>query len=382
MPIYVKGIGMTKFGVQDETSNHLIYEAAIESLDDADISMNDIDAIVVSTIEPMSNSDRQKHSASMVSSLFKKNMPILDVPAGCAGGGTAIWTAIKFLKSGEFSNYNNILAIAFDKLVSNTSKKTTDEILMGGERIYEQAEGLIFPAQNALVAQQYMMKYGATTDDFALVALKNHQNAFFNPKARFYKKEVTLDDIKNSPLVASPLRLFDCSITCNGAAALILSKENGDIEIAGSGEVNDSLSPFEREDMTSLESTRIAAEIAYKQAGIIPSDINIAEVHDAFTPLELISYEDLGFCENGKGAELVRKGATAINSNLPVNVSGGLKARGHPISPTGIAQFYEIVNQMRQKCGKRQIKKPKYGLAHNIGGVGSAATVHILKNLN
>ena len=379
MPVYAKGVGMTKFGIQDEPTNHMIYESAFEALNDSKISMNDIDAIVVSTIEPMSNSDRQKHSASMVSSLFKKSVPILDVPAGCAGGGTAIWTAIKILKS---SDYNNILVIAFDKLISNTSKKTTDEILMGGERIYEQSEGLIFPAQNALVAQQYMLKYGATTDDFALVALKNHQNAFYNPKARFYKKMVSLDNIKSSPVVASPLRLFDCSITCNGAAALILSKEKSDIEIAGSGEVNDTLSPFERDDMTSLESTRIAVDIAYREADIKPSDIGIAEVHDAFTPLEVISYEDLGFCDEGKGAELIRKGVTNKEGKLPVNVSGGLKAKGHPISPTGIAQFYEIINQMRQICGNRQIIMPIYGLAHNVGGVGSAAVVHILKNLN
>ena len=166
------------------------------------------------------------------------------------------------------------------------------------------------------------------------------------------------------------------------AAALILSKEKSDIEIIGSGEVNDTLSPFERDDMTSLEATRIAADIAYREADIKPLDVDIAEVHDAFTPLEVISYEDLGFCERGKGAELIRKCITNKEGNLPVNVSGGLKAKGHPISPTGIAQFYEIVNQMRQKCGNRQIKTPKIGLAHNLGGVGSVAAVHILKNLN
>ncbi|MBI2650188.1 thiolase family protein, partial [Candidatus Woesearchaeota archaeon] len=218
--------------------------------------------------------------------------------------------------------------------------------------------------------------------DFALVAYKNHRNAFANPKARFYKKEVTLKQIKNSPVVASPLRLFDCSISCNGAAAVIISKEASDIEIAGSAEVNDYLSTFERDDMTSLEATRIAAQTAYEEAGIKVSDIGIAEIHDAFTPLELISYEDLGFCKKGEGKELIRKGATNIDGELPVNTSGGLKAKGHPISPTGISQVYEVVKQMRGKAGERQVKKPKYGLTHNIGGVGSMATVHILRNHN
>jgi len=377
--MYIKGVGMTSFGTQEDHSSHMVYESVLEALNDADMSMDDVDAIVVSSIELNSNGERQKHSASMISSLFQKKVPILSVPAGCAGGGTALWTSIKFLKSG---NYTNILAIGFDKIIANTSKKVTDEILMGGERIYEQAEGLNFPAQNALVAQQYMMKYGATTDDLALVAFKNHKNAFSNPKARFYKKKVSMEDIKNSPVVASPLRLYDCSISCNGAAALILSKEKTDIEIAGSGEVNDYLSSFERDDMTSLESTSVAAEIAYKEAGIAPNEIEIAEIHDAFTPLELISYEDLGFCKKGGGKEMIRKGETDIGGRLPVNTSGGLKAKGHPISPTGIAQVYEIVKQMKGECNSRQIKKPKYGLVHNIGGVGSMAAVHILKNLN
>ena len=374
--MYIKGVGMTKFGIQQELSSHMAYEAALEALNDADISMDDVDAIVVSSIEIMSNGERQKHSASMISSLFQKKLPILSVPAGCAGGGTALWTANKLHRT---SDYKNILVIGFDKIIANTSKRVTDEIAMGGERIYEQTEGLNFPAQNALVAQQYMLKYGATSDDFALVAYKNHQNAYLNPKARFYKKKITLEEIKNSPVVASPLRIFDCSISCNGAAALVLSKDETDVEVVGSAEENDYLSPFERDDITSFEATRKSAEIAYKEAGITPDKVDIAEVHDAFTPLELISYEDLGFCSNGEGAKLIKDGVTNLNGKLPVNTSGGLKAKGHPISPTGISQIYEIVKQMKGECGKRQVKKPRYGLALNIGGAGSGATVHILK---
>jgi len=377
--MYVKGVGMTNFGIQQDLSTHMVYEASLEALEDADMSMNDIDAIIVSSIEIMSNGERQKHSGSVMSSLFQAKIPILLVPAGCAGGGTALWTANRLHKT---SGYKNILVIGFEKVVANTSQKVTDEILMGGERVYEQTEGLNFPAQNALVAQQYMLRYGATTDDFALVAFKNHQNAYLNPKARFYKKKITLEDIKNSPVVASPLRLFDCSISCNGAAALILSKNESGIEIAGSAEENDCLSSFERDDMTSFWVTKKAAEIAYDEAGVKPSEIEIAELHDAFTPLELISYEDLGFCNAGEGAKLIRDGFTELNGKLPVNTSGGLKARGHPISPTGIAQIYEIVKQMKGECGKRQVKKPKWGLALNIGGAGGTATVHILKNLN
>src|SRR3989344_1975302 len=184
----------------------------------------------------------------MVSSLFQKKLPIIAVPAGCSGGGTALWTAIKIQKSG---NYDEVLVIGFEKMVSNISKRVTDEMLMGTERIYEQTEGMNFPAENALVAQQYMMKHTATSDDLALVAYKNHQNAFLNPKARFYRKKVSIDEIKNSPIVASPLRLFGCSIPANGAASLVLSNDKTDVEIVASTQESDYLAPFERDDLTS-----------------------------------------------------------------------------------------------------------------------------------
>jgi len=315
----------------------------------------------------------------MMSSMFQKRVPIITIPAGCGGGGTALWNAIHYQKNNK---ENNILVIGFEKLVANLSERATDEMLMGGERVYEQSEGMIFPAQNALVAQQYMMKYNATSDDLALVALKNHDNAFLNPKARFYGKKVTLEMIKKSPVVASPLRLFDCSIPCNGAAAAIISKDKSDIEIAGSGLSTSNLASFEREDMTSWNSTVTAAKIAYKEAGIKPKDIDIAEVHDAFTPVELISYEDLGFAKKGEGKELIRKGITKINGALPVNTSGGLKAKGHPISATGVSQIYEIVKQMRNECGERQVSDVKYALAQNIGGAGSTVTVHVLRKVS
>ena len=314
----------------------------------------------------------------MLSSIFRKDIPILNVRAGCAGGGIAFWNAINHLHA---SAARNILVIAYDNLVSLNTETLTDEILMGGERIYEQTEGLIFPAQNALVAQQYMMKYGATEDDLALVALKNHDNACLNPKARFYGKKVTLDMIKKSPIVASPLRLFDCSVSVDGAAAAIISRSKSDVEIIASSLYAGRLPTFESEDMTSWEATINAAKAAYTEAGIGPESIEFAELHDAFTPVELISYEDLGFCKKGEGKSMIRKGMTNINGSLPVNASGGLKAKGHPVSATGISQIYEIVKQMRKQAGKRQVDKTDIALAQNIGGAGSTATIHILKNI-
>ncbi|MEK6983246.1 MAG: thiolase family protein [Nanoarchaeota archaeon] len=372
--MYIKGVGMTKFGVQTCTSQELVYEAALEALEDADFKIEDIDVIVSSTVDTSSNGERQRGFSSILSSILKKKVPSITVSAVCGGGGAALWTANRL-------DYNNVLVIGGEKLLSNNTTIITDEILMAAERIYEQTEGLIFPAQNALIAQQYMLKYGATTDDLDLVAYKNHKNAYLNPKARFYKKEVTLKQIKKSPVIASPLRLFDCSLSVNGAAAAILTKDETDVEIAGSSLFVDRLSAFESEDMVSWEATKLAAEESYNQAGITPQDIDVAELHDAFTPVELISYEDLGFCKKGEGKELIRKGVTNLDGKLPVNTSGGLKAKGHPICVTGISQIYELVKQMRNEAGERQVSNVKCALAQNIGGAGSTVTVHILKKV-
>lgn len=378
MGIYIKGAGMTRFDIDQKSSHDRIYECVNEAFDFENIGMDEIDAIFVSNCETDSNGDRQKHVSPMLSSMFQKKMPIITVPAGCGGGGAALWNAINFHKK---NNINNVLVIGFEKLVANRSENITDEMFMGGERIYEQTEGMIFPAQNALVAQQYMMKYGTSQDDLALVSLKNHENAFLNPKARFYKKKVTMDMIKKSPIVASPLRLFDCSISVDGAAAVIISKEKSDIKIIGSSLYADRLPAFESEDMTTWEGTRLAIKSAYNQAGISPKDVDFVELHDAFTPVELMAYEDLGFAEKGEGKKLIRKGTTKINGTLPVNTSGGLKAKGHPVSATGISQIYEIVKQMRRQADKRQLDNTKIAIAHNVGGVGSTVAVNILKHM-
>ena len=258
----------------------------------------------------------------------------------------------------------------------------TDEFMMAAESKWEQQEGFNFPAQNAIVAQEYLRKFPETImDDLALIAFKNHQYGFLNPAAYFYKKKVTLDEIKNSPLVASPLRLYDCSISVDGSSACIISKDKTDVELAGSGLYCDYLPPFEREDTTTWDATVLSSKEAYKQAGIDAKDIDVAEVHDAFTIVELLAYEDLGFAKKGEGAKLIRDGTVNIDGRFPVNTSGGLKARGHPISPTGIAQIYEIAKQLRGQAGDRQVSRRKYGMAQNIGGAGGSISVHILRKI-
>ena len=372
---YIKGVGMTKFGIHAETTQELCYEAIMEALDDANTPLSKIDEIIIAKGDSQNDGERQRLFQGVLSSILQdENIPIIQIVAACCGGGVALWNAIN-------SQAKNCLVVGVEKLTPSPTKYITDDLMMASERIYEQTEGLSFPAQNALIAQQYMMKYKANSDDLALVSLKNHENAFGNPKARFYKKKVTLDMIKNSPVVASPLRLFDCSLSIDGAAAAIVSKEETDIEIIGSSLYTDRLPAFESQDMTSWDGTTLAAKTAYKQAGITPNDVDFVEVHDAFTSVELMAYEDLGFAKKGEGKELIRKGITKINGALPVNTSGGLKAKGHPISATGVSQIYELVLQLRKQAKKRQVDNIKYALAHNIGGAGCVTAVHILKKV-
>jgi len=373
--MYVKGVGMTKFGILDQRSHISGYQAMMEALQDAQMSINDIDAVFVGSLEWFMGFERQRHIATMMASIIKRDIPIVRVPSACGTGGACIWSALR-------SGYDNVLVVGMEKLNVKSSQAITDDFLMGGDRIWEQTEGLIFPAQNALVASEYMQRYDATIDDLALIAYKNHKNAFLNPKAYFYKKAVTLEQIKKSPIVASPFRLFDCSVSVDGGAAVVLSKDKSDVEIKGSSYCVDYLTTFEKEDVATWDATVIAAKEAYKQAGISAPDIDVAEVHDAFTIVELLAYEDLGFAKKGEGAKLIRDGTVELNGKLPVNTSGGLKAKGHPVSVTGIAQAVEIVQQLRGNCGERQVDNAKIGLTQNIGGSGGNVSVHIFKKVN
>ena len=366
---------MTKFGISDKFSHTLAYEAALDALQDADMSFNKIDAIVCSTLEWFFSIEKQRHFAGMLSSIFRTNKPIIRVPGACAGGGTALWVANQL-------GYDNVLVVGAEKLMTCKSEAITDEFMMAAESKWEQIEGLNFPSQNALVAQEYMQKYPeTTTDHLALIAFKNHSNALLNPKARFYGQKVTLEQIKNSPMVSTPLRLYDCSISVDGAAACIITKDKTDINIVGSDSCTDYLPTFEREDNTRWDAAVITSKNVYKQAAVEPSDIDVAEVHDAFSIVELIGYGDLGFAERGKAYKKIEDGFFNLDGKLPVNTSGGLKAKGHPVSATGLGQIYELTKQLRNEAGDRQVPNPKIALAHNIGGAGGTITCHILRKM-
>jgi len=376
-PTFVSGIGKTKFGILNKSIPELAYEAMFKALADSNLSINDIDMIYVANFAagPLQN---QLQLNSLIASLIPGiNIPILRIEAACASSGAAIYQAALMM-----NQVNNVMVIGVEKMTNINIHDATKSIGSAGDMIIDQKQGLIFPASYALVAQQHMLKYGTTEDDLALIAFKDHQNSKLNELAHFFGKEVSMEMIKKSPVICSPLKLFDCSPITDGAAAVILSnkkRSDRDIEIVGSALATDTISLSQRKDLTSFTATKIASQSAYKQAKIKPSDIDVAEVHDCFTIAEIIAMEDLGFCEKGEAKNLIRAGETKIDGKIPIGPSGGLKGNGHPIGATGTSQICEIVQQLRGESGNRQVKKAKIGLTHNIGGVGGTCAVHILK---
>ncbi|MDO8625571.1 MAG: thiolase domain-containing protein, partial [Candidatus Diapherotrites archaeon] len=245
--------------------------------------------------------------------------------------------------------------------------------------------GATFPALYAFLAQVHMQKFGTTEEMMAACSVKNHANGMHNPIAQFHK-EITISDVMNSGYIATPLKLLDCSPITDGAAVLILcetqkAKKLTDqaVEIIGSGQASDSLALTGRKSLTELMATRLAAKDAYKQAGITAKDIDLAEVHDCFSVAEILAIEDLGFFKKGAGGPAALNGETAIDGQIAINTSGGLKSDGHPVGATGVKQAAEIFYQLNGIAGKRQRENAKIGLSHNVGGSGATAVVHVYR---
>jgi acetyl-CoA C-acetyltransferase len=272
-----------------------------------------------------------------------------------------------------------------EKMTHRTTAEVTEFLAMASDMPFEQWNGLTFPGLYALMATAHMHKYGTTEEQLARVAVKNHHNGTLNPKAHM-QKEITVEKAMSSMIVASPLRLYDCSLITDGASCIILAhpdlaKKFTDtpVHITGSGQASDSIGLYEREALTSLKAARVAGQEAYKMAGTKPKDVDVAEVHDCFTIAEIIAYEDLGFCDAGKGGKLIEEGTTEIGGKIPVNPSGGLKSKGHPVGATGTAQAYEIYMQLTGQAKKRQVADAEIGLSHNVGGSGATSSVHIYR---
>jgi acetyl-CoA C-acetyltransferase len=311
------------------------------------------------------------------------NISATRTEAACASSGVA-------LRSGIFAVLSGLTDIVMvggvEKMTHRSTNEVTEYLAMASDYPFEQWQGITFPGLYALMARAHMHKYGTTETQMAQVAVKNHFNGNLNPKAHM-QKEITIEKVLSSALISSPLKLYDCSLISDGASCIILAKPeiaakftDNPVHIIGSGQASDTIGLYERKSLTSVLSAKLASKTAYEMAGIGPKNIDLAEVHDCFTFAELMAYEDLDFCNVGEGGKMVENKLTKIGGRLPVNTSGGLKAKGHPVGATGTAQAYEIYLQLTGQAEKRQIKNAKIGLTHNVGGSGSTATVHVYRS--
>ncbi len=374
--------GLSKFGKREGLSGReLFVEAAKEAFENCPNldPKRDIQALIIGQ---MSESfEHQGHSAPAVSDWTGLlPVPAVRVEVACASSGAAIRYGVLAILSGV---YDVVMVGGFEKMTSRTTAEVTEYLAMASDFPFEQWNGVTFPGLFALMATAHMHKYGTREEQLAMVAVKNHHNATLNPKAHM-QKEITVEKAMQSRIVAWPLKLYDCSLISDGAACAILTKPeiarqftDTPVHIIGSGHGSDTIGLYERSDYTYLNSTRYAAKEAFKMADIEPKDVNVAEVHDCFTIAEIIAYEDLGFCKPGEGGKLIEDGETSLDGRIPVNTSGGLKAKGHPIGATGVAQLYEIYLQLTGQAGERQIDNCNIGLSHNLGGSGATCLIHI-----
>jgi len=383
--VAIVGIGCTKFGeMWDKSFRDLFIEAGLMALADARVSGAQIEALYGGNMSSGIFLE-QEHVGALIadySGLIANNVPSTRVEAACASGGLALRSGVIAVASGY---HDVVISAGIEKMTDIGAEKAMDALAAAADREWEAAVGATFPGLYAMMARAHMHEFGTTREQLAQVAVKNHYNGSMNPRAQF-RNRITIETVVNSPLVADPLRLFDCSPITDGAAAVVLvpaarAKEFTDtpIYIKAAAQASDSISLHDRRSLTSIDATTVAADRAFKMTKLQRSKIDVAEVHDCFTIAEIMAIEDLGFFKKGAGGPATIAGDTAIGGKIPINTSGGLKACGHPVGATGIKQAVEIVEQLRGDAGKRQVDGAEVGLTHNVGGTGGTVVVHILE---
>lgn len=383
--VAVVGVGMSKFGeLWNKSLRDLVIEAGINAMKDANLEGHEIQALYGGTMASGRLLGQEHVSALIVDAMGLTPVPATRVEGACASGGLAFRNAYFSVASGV---YDTVVVGGVEKMTDVSTAEAVTALGGAGDQEWELLQGATFPALYALMANKHMKEYGTTEEMLASVSVKNHANAVHNKYAQ-YKRAITIDDVLNSKMVADPLKVLDCSPITDGAAATILmevekAKSLGldYVEVVASAQASDTLALHDRS-LTEIKATRIAAEQAYKQAGITSDKISMAEVHDCFTIAEIMAIEGLGFFEKGKGGKATLDGETQIGGKIPVNTSGGLKACGHPVGATGVKQIVEATWQLRGQAEGRQVENAEYALTHNVGGSGATAVVHILKRGN
>jgi acetyl-CoA C-acetyltransferase len=382
MKIGVIGTGITKFGeIWEKSLRELLAEAQLKAIEDAKIFPKDIEMIFTGNMCADALSG-QLHIGAMASENLNLNVPSTRIESACASGAVAIRAGLQAIESraAKIVQVNGV-----EKMTDVSTEQVTTALMGAGDEEVEGFQGATFPALYALMARSYMKDYGLTREELAAVPVKSHKHGSMNPIAQF-QKELSIDDVINAPMVSDPLTLMDCSPITDGAASIILASESiakklnpEAVWIVGSGQGTDTLALSARETFTEMKATRIAADSAFKQAGITAKDVHLAEVHDCFSIAEIMAIEGLGLAKKGEAGKHAALGYHYFDSKMPINTCGGLKACGHPIGATGVKQAVEIVHQLQQKAGKRQVKKAEVGVTQNVGGTGATVVVNVFK---
>ena len=382
--VAIVGIGATSFGEHwDKGLRELVAEAGFAAAGDAGIRGKDIEFILVGNMSG-GMFVGQEHVAALVADFLGLSpTPAVRVEAACASGSVALRQGYLAIASGMY----NLVAVGGVEKMTDVQGGWATSVLAGAmDTEWEGYFGATFPSIYAMITQRYMHEFGLTREQLAKVAVKNHYHGSLNPLAHF-RKQITVEDVITSPLVADPLRLYDCSPVSDGAACVLLTslekaKQYTDtpIIIDACAQASDTLALFDRRDICTIDATVEASKRAFKQAGVTHDQIDVIEVHDCFTIGEILALEDLGFCEKGKAGKMYDDDQTYIGGTLPVNPDGGLKASGHPVGATGVKQIVELTKQLRGEAEQgRQVKGAKLGLAQNVGGSGATAVVTILR---
>ena len=380
--VSVIGIGCTRFGKHDGVGIiDLAVQACRQALDDAGIPNERVQAFYLGNFV----SEALVHQGSLAPMVAHRvglrTIPCTKVEGACASSGIAFRHGVLLIASGLC---DIVLTAGAEKMTSSETTTVTEALASAGDAETEMRLGLTFPGTFGIIMRRHMYQYGTTREQVALVSVKNRANGSANPKAHF-QTPVSLEEVLGSRLISDPLRLYDCPPISDGASAAVLCAADlaGEftsrpIDVIGTGHAMGPGTLFEMSDLTSFEASVSASREAYRMSGISPRDIDVAEVHDCFTIAEIAAIEDVGLVAKGEGGRATESGLTALGGPIPVNPSGGLLAKGHPVGATGLAQIYEIVLQLRGEA-MNQVAGAHVGLAHNLGGTGATSTVHILK---
>ncbi len=410
--VSIVGAGMSQFGAfANQTSRDLFVDAFQDMMDHLDHGV-DVEDIETGYIGNYSSDlfEGQGHTAPIIADwLGMTPVPMTRIENACASSGSALREGIMAIASGM---YDVVLVGGVEKMTSLPTEGVTEVLASAADNLYEVPAGLTFPGIFGALAKAHMDRYETNLDHLLKVGIKNHNNGALNPKAQFnttirslmdrrvaraqqqgqavpgWQDEMDfLNDPRSNPWIAWPLRLFDCAPITDGAACLLLVASDiannftdKPIRVAGIGQAT-GRPLHDADELTSLSAAKYASEQAYAMAGIRPDDVQLAEVHDCFTIAEIIATEDLGFFAPGDGARAVDEGRTARDGDRPINTSGGLKAKGHPVGASGVAQVIEVFHQLRGEAGPRQLPNPglEVGLTHNVGGTGGTCVVNILR---